>query len=437
MSAKLMKFAAVLTVLSMILAGCAAPTPAAPTVVPTAAPKPITLTVWDFKSGDPLFAPYTKDAIKRFQEKNPHVKVELVPQPMAEYYNILGTAISANKGPDVVLLHGDPRLVERQDLLLPLNKYLGKDIDQLAGQEQFKNVKTGELVGTPITIQGSVWYYSKKVYTEAGLDPNKPPKTWDELVANCDVIKTKTQKDCFSIGMKDGNGLHFFMNILVNATFTAQEQADWKARKMPWDHPKMLKVLQMVADANKRGWWQKGYASATLFNDSYDYFISGKSAHVAGLISDSGNWKYLSDGMGADNVGMFKGVTVDPQIAADPSKLPTSATGGIGWSVMKWSPEPDMAVKLVQQLASPESLAVLANSAGAIVARKDVDPASLTNPFMKQIVTWLKEPAFDPWNSVIGTAARNEWHRQAPLLLLGDTTVEKVTAYMNTFEFKK
>ena len=61
-----------------------------------------TLTVWDWKSGDPTTQPYYEAVKKDFEAVHPGVTVKYVMQPHDQYYTLLGTAISAGQGPDVV-----------------------------------------------------------------------------------------------------------------------------------------------------------------------------------------------------------------------------------------------------------------------------------------------------------------------------------------------
>ena len=34
-----------------------------------------------------------------------------------------------------------------------------------------------------------IWIYNKDLFDKAGLDADKPPKTWDEFLAACDKLK--------------------------------------------------------------------------------------------------------------------------------------------------------------------------------------------------------------------------------------------------------
>ena len=395
--------------------------------------EPVTLTMWDFKSGDPVFAPYTSWAIDKFQELNPHITVELVPQPNNEYYNLLGAAITAGEGPDVLLVHGGTRLTERQDLMLPLDDFIGDEADNFINlQNGWVNNETGEIIALPITIQGFVYYYNKDIYTEAGLDPETPPTTWDELVANCETIMANTEASCFTAGGKDAHGMQFYGSLYAAAMFTHEDHAEFLAGEIPYDDPRMYKQLEYWYEASQRDWWQEGVASETTYMDSHDNFSAGRAAHTQGLISDIAHWKMFGDFLGANNVGMFKNVVLDPEVYATVDEIPIAAGGGIGWSAANWTEHPEEAKALVQFLASPEAQLVLFNSAATIIPRNDIDANLMTNPAAKQINEWLSNAAM-PTFYVTPSDLNAEWKRQSSLLLLGEITPEEATQAMVDF----
>lgn len=395
--------------------------------------EPITLTIWDFKSGDPVFAPYTSWVIEQFQEMNPHITVELVPQPNNEYYELLGATIAAGEGPDVLLIHGGTRLTERQDLMLPLDDYIGDEADNFINlQNGWVHNETGEVLTLPITIQGFVYYYNKNIYEEAGLDPEKPPTTWEELVANCEVIMDKTDKSCFTAGGKEAHGMQFYGSLYAASIFTHEDHAEFLAGEIPYDDPRMSKQLELWYEASQRDWWQEGVASETTYMDSHDNFSAGRAAHTQGLISDIAHWKMFGDYLGANNVGMFKNVVINPDIYATVEDIPIAAGGGIGWSAPQWTEHPEEAVELVQFLASPEAQLVLFNSAATIIPRNDIDANLISSPFAKQINEWLANAEM-PTFYVTPTDLNAEWKRQSSLLLLGEITPEEATQAMVDF----
>lgn len=91
------------------------------------------LVVWDWKSGEETAASYIEEAKADFAAQHPDVTVEFVAQPFDQYYTLLGTAIQAGKGPDVMLFNGGGQIRDRADALLPLDDYLTEDRQRLAG----------------------------------------------------------------------------------------------------------------------------------------------------------------------------------------------------------------------------------------------------------------------------------------------------------------
>jgi ABC-type glycerol-3-phosphate transport system substrate-binding protein len=148
------------------------------------------LVVWDWKSSDKTAADYVAKAKADFAKKHPGVTVEFVAQPFDQYYTLLGAAIQANKGPDVMLFNGGGQLRDRTSALLPLDQYLAPDRQRLAGWEAF--AKDGKTYAAPVTLQGHPIYYNKALYKKAGLDPDKPPTAWNDFVSGCAAIKKAT-----------------------------------------------------------------------------------------------------------------------------------------------------------------------------------------------------------------------------------------------------
>lgn len=54
--------------------------------------------------------------------------------------------------------------------------------------------------GFPDQTNGACLFYNKQLFREAGLDPENPPKTWDEFLAYCKKL-TIPEKDQFGFGM--------------------------------------------------------------------------------------------------------------------------------------------------------------------------------------------------------------------------------------------
>jgi len=125
------------------------------------------------------------ELIKTFEAANPGVKVKHTHFPYAQYQTKVAAAVPAGEGPDVVqLYYGWLEEYRKAKLLAPLPKDQF-DVAQVE-KEFFPIVKAmkadGAYWGLPTAVRSMALFYNKKLMTEAGLDPSKPPKTLDELI---------------------------------------------------------------------------------------------------------------------------------------------------------------------------------------------------------------------------------------------------------------
>jgi ABC-type glycerol-3-phosphate transport system substrate-binding protein len=340
------------------------------------------LVVWDWKSGDASAAAYLEQARADFAQRHPDVSVEFVAQPFDQYYTLLGAAIQAGEGPDVIMFNGGGQIRDRTDALVPLDEYVADDRQRLAGWEAF--ARDGEVFGAPVTLQGHPIYYNKALYEQAGLDPEAPAANWDEFLGDCTAIADATGASCFALGNKEGFGIQFFMSGLGPSILTAEEYDAWIDGDRDWNSPNVRRIFELWAEAEEAGLNNQGANSTAMFNDSFALFQSGEAAHVIGLMSDIGHWKDFNEFLGEDMVGVMAPPVVTAGVT--PS-LPFD--GGIGYAVANWTPDPALAADLVRSLTSTEALTAFFVDAGAIASDTTID-TSQAGPAVALMVEQLE-----------------------------------------------
>jgi len=395
----------------------------------------VELTVWDWKSGDPVLTGYYDKVKADFEAAHPGVTVNLVMQPHDQFYTLLGTALSSNAGPDVFLMNGGAHAKAYIDSLLKLDDKAAATVKVLVGKEAFQGPDGGQYA-LPITLQGHAVYYNKKLYKEAGLDPDKAPTTWAELTKVCEAFKAKGKTPCFVMGNKEGFGAEFFFSSIAASELTAKEQADWESGKLKWSSPQIRTILKTWIDAEKAGWYQKGVNSTAKFMDEYEMFMRGEGANTMGLLSDIAHWKNFGDILGDANVGVF--TMPSPVTAADRKEgapaLPIA--GGIGYGVNKASKNIDLAVALVEAFDAPAAIQTLVKYAGVVPANTAVDTSGLSSPSIKTIAGWLKTAGVPTAHANCSAEEIEELHRQSQALLNGQATIDAAVARLDTVQAK-
>ena len=134
-----------------------------------------------------------------FEKENPGITIKAI--YAGTYQDTLVKALTAFKSgepPDIaVLLSTDMFTLIDEDAIAPFDDLLKTDADK-AWLKSFypafmENSQTGNKTwGIPFQRSTIVMYWNKDAFKAAGLDPDKAPDTWDELVADGQKL---TQRD--------------------------------------------------------------------------------------------------------------------------------------------------------------------------------------------------------------------------------------------------
>ncbi len=123
--------------------------------------------------------------IAEFNRTHPHIVVYpmLVPQSYVERKLIL--SIAGGAPPDVVRFyaHLGGEMMSRGGLE-PLDGLVARDDFDLSHFYPVtieQNTYQGKLYGIPWVVSPTAFFYNKKLFREAGLDPERPPRTWKEV----------------------------------------------------------------------------------------------------------------------------------------------------------------------------------------------------------------------------------------------------------------
>ena len=173
---------------------------------PTMAQDTVTVTFWHVWGGPRL--EMIEEIIANFEAENPGIEIEhtLIDQAgMAERYL---TAIAGGDPPDVIMVHSGnffPAFANR-GVLMDLTPYIEQDglnLEDIFAQSDLQSyLWDGTPYGLPLATGAGAWnfFYDVDAFEAAGLDPNVPPTTWQELEEYAAALTIKDGDEFAQIG---------------------------------------------------------------------------------------------------------------------------------------------------------------------------------------------------------------------------------------------
>jgi multiple sugar transport system substrate-binding protein len=260
-------------------AAAAQPTQAAP----AAATQKVSIEYWQYfyQSKQDL----VNTLIQDFQKQNPTIEiVHNSTIPYEQFQQKLAAAAPAGQGPDVVNLYygwlgkytQSGYLQELPGAVFPAAT-LEKDFFPVVQGARLQ----GKYWGVPTAVRTLALFYNKDLLSGAGLDPNKPPTTWEEFVDT--ALKTtkrgsdgKLETAGFAWG-PDGQGHQWWREALNRQNGLTPMSADLKT--LNWTDPKGIEAFT---------WWtdlvtKHKVGEAGFYTDDQTSFKTGHAAlHIDG-----------------------------------------------------------------------------------------------------------------------------------------------------------
>jgi sn-glycerol 3-phosphate transport system substrate-binding protein len=202
-------------------------------------------------------------------------------------------------------------------------------------------------------------YHNKDAFKEAGLDPNKPPATWDEMVATAQKL---TKKD--ASGNVTRWGVHIPSTGYAYWMFQAlciqngQVLMNQDGNKTNFDHPDVIEALQYWRDLAAK---HKVMPEGTIdWGTLRQKFLEGATAM---MWHTTGNLTAVKEGAKFDF-----GVSMLPA-----KKRRGSPTGGGNFYIFKKASaeERKAALKFIKFMTAPELTARWSIATGYVATRAD------------------------------------------------------------------
>jgi len=161
----------------------------------------------------------------------------------------------------------------------------------------YTDSKTGHLLSQPFNSSTPVLYYNKDAFKKAGLDPEKPPKTWQELADYSAKLRAAGMKCGYASGWQGWIQLENFSAWNGLPVATKNNGFDGTDAVLVFNAPEQVKHIQRLQDMNKKG----DFSYFGRKDESTEKFYSGDCAITtasSGSLADIREYAKFDYGVG-------------------------------------------------------------------------------------------------------------------------------------------
>ncbi|MFD2331686.1 ABC transporter substrate-binding protein [Cohnella sp. GCM10020058] len=298
-----------------------------------------------------------------FMKEHPEIKVNAVYTGNYGDNTVkIQAGVMAKQPPDVaVMMSTELYSMLDLDAIVPLDDFIAKDEAEFNKDDLYPafvedTAANGHTYSVPFQRSTIILYYNKDMFKAAGLDPEKPPTNWGELVEDAKKLSRDGHAGLEIPGNDDSYWM-FQMLARQHASDPKQSIMGDDGKKAIFDTPENVEALQFWIDLSKK---DKAMPEGIIdWAATPTDFIEGKTAM---MMHTSGNLTNVKN-----NAKFDFGVAFSP---AD--KQYGSPTGGGNLYIFKdTSAEKQAAAwEFVKYMTAPEQAALFSSSSGYIGVRK-------------------------------------------------------------------
>ncbi|KPQ01283.1 MAG: sn-glycerol 3-phosphate transport system substrate-binding protein [Rhodobacteraceae bacterium HLUCCA12] len=302
-----------------------------------------------------------------YMAENPDVNIEAI--YTGSYADTTTRAITAARGGNppqlAILLSVDMFTMIDEDIVLPWDDFLTEEeMDEWIGgfyPAFMRNSQTGgQTWGIPFQRSTPVLYWNKEAFAEAGLDPETPPATWEEMVEFAEALTLRDDSgDVTQWGVRiPSSGFPSWLFTGLVASAGLDGLANDAGTEVYFDAPEVVEALEyLVSLANEHEVMEPGILD---WGATPRAFMDGNAAMVW---TTTGNLTNIRT-----NAPFDFGVGMLPE-----NERPGAPTGGGNFYLFDGSSDEQLqaAVNFVKWATAPDQAADWSIATGYVAPRPD------------------------------------------------------------------
>jgi len=215
---------------------------------------------WHAMSG-PL-GEWVNDLAKDFNaSQKDYVVVPTYKGSYGEAFTAAMAAYRAGNAPDILQVYevGTATMMAAKGAIKPVGEVMtmgGAKFDNkayISAVAGYYTAPSGQMLSFPLNSSTTVFYYNKDAFKAAGLDPEKAPKTWPEVVLAAAKLKASGHKCPFTTSWISWTQLESF-STWHNVLFATQNNGfGGPSARLAFDSPLHVRHFENLANMAKQG----------------------------------------------------------------------------------------------------------------------------------------------------------------------------------------
>lgn len=197
----------------------------------------------------PTFTEYIEGVIADFEEEYPGTSVEWVDIPFEGAQERISTDAAAGTLPDVINLNPNfAQPLEAEGLFVDLDQAVPelRDLYVPGAWDAFQVPGEEGSYGFPWYLTSEVTMYNTAMFEEAGLDPETPPATFDELYEAARTIQESSGGEVY--GMHPALENRFMLDLAKEGVEVISPEGEWT-----FNTPEAVEHLETLAELYQSG----------------------------------------------------------------------------------------------------------------------------------------------------------------------------------------
>jgi multiple sugar transport system substrate-binding protein len=376
--------------------------------------------IWHFWA-----SPLRRNGLKRIiaicQQNLPNITVTDTVKPFGDIWTANVAAVTAGSGmPDVIV--SDRRTLPKDaadGVYMSLQEFADRDHitrDQFYDWAWDQTLFEGQTYGIPFETDVRVLFWNKQLFEAAGLDPNQPPTTWEELWDMADKLDVKNDDGTYqriAFFPLWNAGFNPFWAYLNNAPLIDA------AGKPVINSPEAVETLQWI-----KRWVDRygGWKALQDFRAKYgappsDLFMSNGVVMFTDIFSYNSQLEFYRPRADTNADGQLTGddPRMDWGIATLPyNAVPANWSGGFSISIPTGADNPEAAWEFIKCMSGPEGQASWARDTQA----QPTNLIAATDPVLAASPGWsVVDQALQASSGGVYVADYPNWNEQLDLVL--------------------